>query len=107
LLYFLIIFVSIILPWAIFSKVDETGVGPGKLEPQGETVKLDAITAGEVEKIYVREGQEVKAGQPILTLDSLLISKEIQQIEEKIEGQKSRLSQQKLVKSQLEISVMI
>jgi HlyD family secretion protein len=35
-------------------------------------VKLDAITAGEVEKIYVREGQEVKAGQPILTLDSLL-----------------------------------
>ncbi|WP_228036341.1 MULTISPECIES: biotin/lipoyl-binding protein [Microcystis] len=70
-------------------------------------VKLDAITAGEVEKIYVREGQEVKAGQPILTLDSLLIGKEIQQIEEKIEGQKSRLSQQKLVKSQLEISVMI
>ncbi|MDB9386554.1 MULTISPECIES: biotin/lipoyl-binding protein [Microcystis] len=70
-------------------------------------VKLDAITAGEVEKIYVREGQEVKAGQPILTLDSLLIGKEIQQIEERIEGQKSRLSQQKLVKSQLEISVMI
>lgn len=105
LLYFLIIFVSIILPWAIFSKVDETGVGPGKLEPQGETVKLDAITAGEVEKIYVREGQEVKAGQPILTLDSSLIGKEIQQIEEKIEGQKSRLSQQKLVKSQLEISL--
>ena len=70
-------------------------------------VKLDAITAGEVEKIYVREGQEVKAGQPILTLDSLLIGKEIQQIEERIEGQKSRLSQQKLVKSQLEISVMM
>ncbi len=60
-----------------------------------------------MEKIYVREGQEVKAGQPILTLDSSLIGKEIQQIEEKIEGQKSRLSQQKLVKSQLEISVMI
>ncbi|MGV2389362.1 MAG UNVERIFIED_CONTAM: hypothetical protein LVR29_17220 [Microcystis novacekii LVE1205-3] len=55
LLYFLLIFVSIILPWAIFSKVDETSVWPGKLEPQGETVKLDAITAGEVEKIYVRE----------------------------------------------------
>ncbi|ELP54044.1 hypothetical protein O53_2857 [Microcystis aeruginosa TAIHU98] len=60
-----------------------------------------------MEKIYVREGQEVKAGQPILTLDSLLIAKEIQQIEERIEEQKSRLSQQKLVKSQLEISVMI
>ena len=105
LLYFLIIFVSIILPWAIFSKVDETGVGPGKLEPQGETVKLDAITAGEVEKIYVREGQEVKAGQPILTLDSSLIGQEIQQIEEKIEGQKSRLSQQKGMKSQLEVSL--
>jgi len=105
LLYFLIIFVSIILPWAIFSKVDETGVGPGKLEPQGETVKIDAIATGKVEKIYVREGQEVKAGQPILTLDSSLIGKEIQQIEEKIEGQKSRLSQQKLVKSQLEISL--
>jgi hemolysin D len=105
LLYFLIIFVSIILPWAIFSKVDETGVSKGIIAPQGETIKLDAITAGKVEKIYVREGQEVKAGQPILTLDSSLIGKEIQQIEEKIEGQKSRLSQQKAMKSQLEVSL--
>ncbi|MEG3440328.1 HlyD family efflux transporter periplasmic adaptor subunit [Pannus brasiliensis CCIBt3594] len=105
LLYFLILLVSIVLPWAIFSKVEETGVGTGRIEPQGETVKLDALAAGKVERIYVREGQEVKAGQPILQLDSSLIRKDIQQAEEKIAGQKSRLSQQKIIKNQLEISL--
>ncbi len=33
LLYFLVVFVSIVLPWAMLSKVDETGTAKGRLEP--------------------------------------------------------------------------
>lgn len=105
LLYFLISFIAIILPWAMLSKVDETGTGTGKLEPKGDLVKLDSEVSGKVEKIYVSEGQFVKVGQPILTLDSQLIHTELQQAKEKLEGQINRLFQLNLLKNQLQFSL--
>ncbi len=57
LLYFLLVFVAIILPWAMFSEVDETGTARGRLEPKGNTVKLDAPVAGTVAEINVKEGE--------------------------------------------------
>ncbi|MEQ9234026.1 MAG: hypothetical protein RIG66_07975 [Coleofasciculus sp. E2-BRE-01] len=54
LLYFLVVFVSIVLPWAILFKVDETGTARGRLEPKGKTVQLDAAVAGTVAEIKVR-----------------------------------------------------
>lgn len=56
LLYFLVIFVSIVLPWAILSKVDETGTGRGRIEPKDKTIKLDAAVSGTVSEIRVKEG---------------------------------------------------
>jgi hemolysin D len=70
LLYFLLLFVTITLPWAMFSEVDETGTARGRLEPQGKTVKLDTPVAGTVAEIKVKEGEEIKAGQPLLLLES-------------------------------------
>lgn len=68
LLYFLAIFVSIILPWAILSKVDETGTARGRTEPKDKTIKLDAAVAGTVAEIRVKEGDSVKAGETLLLL---------------------------------------
>ncbi len=101
LLYFLVIFVLIILPWAMLSKVDETGTAKGKLEPQGETVKLDSAVSGTVEEIHVKEGDFVKAGQPLLRVESKLVQAELQQTEEKLAGQENRLSQLNLLRGQL------
>jgi HlyD family secretion protein len=45
----------------------------GKLEPQGEIIKLSAPTSGEgskIEKLLVREGESIKAGQLIAILDN-------------------------------------
>lgn len=107
LLYFLISFIAITLPWAILSKVDETGMAQGRLEPKGYTVKLDSEIEGKVEKIYAREGELVKAGQPILTLDSQLIETELEQAKEKLEGQIDKLDRLNLLKNQLDISFSI
>ena len=70
LLYFLMVFMGIILPWAIFSQVDETGKARGRLEPKGQTIKLDAPVAGTVAAIKVKEGELVTAGQTLLELES-------------------------------------
>ena len=105
LLYFLVVFVSIVLPWAMLSKVDETGTGKGRLEPRGKTVKLDAAVAGTVAQIRVKEGESVKVGQTLLLLESELVNAELRQAQDKLEGQLNRLSQLNSSKSQLVVSL--
>jgi hemolysin D len=103
-LYLLVIFAAIVLPWAMFSQVDQTGIARGRLEPKGKTFKLDAPVAGKVIAIDVKEGSIVKAGQPLLNLESDLVRTELQQTEVKLEGQLNRIVQLEKVKNQLSIA---
>jgi HlyD family secretion protein len=105
LLYFLVVFAGIILPWAMLSKVDETGSARGRLEPQGKVFKVDAPVAGTVAKVLVKEGQLVKDKQPLLELESEEIKSELQQVQTKLEGQQNRLAQLELMKNQLLLGV--
>lgn len=101
LLYFLVIFIAIIVPWAIFSKIDETGNARGRIEPKEETIKLDAAVAGTVSEIRVKEGDRVKAGQVLMLLESDLINSDLKQVQDKLTGQLNRLNQLSLLKTQL------
>ena len=101
LLYFLTIFISIVLPWAMFSKVDETGNARGRLEPQGRVYTVEAPVMGTVSEVLVEENQFVKAQQPLLTLESKPVEAELEQVRTKIESQRNELAQFKLLKNQL------
>lgn len=105
LLYFLVVFVSIVLPWAMLSKVDETGNARGRLEPKGKTVRLDAAVAGTVAQISVKEGDAVKAGQTLLVLESELVNADLRQVRDKLEGQLNRLSQLNSSQNQLVVAL--
>lgn len=102
LLYWLVVFAAIVLPWAMLSKVDETGSARGRLEPQGKTLKLDAPVAGTVAAIKVKEGQTVRRGQILLELDSHITRTELQQAEAKLEGLRNRSNMLELIKNQLQ-----
>ncbi|AUB35010.1 Multidrug efflux pump subunit AcrA [Nostoc flagelliforme CCNUN1] len=105
LLYWLVVFAAIVLPWAMLSKVDETGSARGRLEPRGRTVRLDAPVTGKVTAIKVKEGQTVASGQILLELESELTRTELQQTQVKLEGQQNRVNQLQLLKNQLEMSL--
>ncbi|MBD2414939.1 HlyD family secretion protein [Nostoc calcicola FACHB-389] len=105
LLYFLVIFVSIVLPWAMLSKVDETGTARGRTEPKEKTIKLDAAVAGTVAQIRVKEGDTVRAGQTLLVLESELVKADLQQAQDKLEGQLNRLAQLNASKNQIFVSL--
>jgi HlyD family secretion protein len=104
-LYFLFSFVSIALPWAMLSKVDETGTARGQLEPKGKTTKLDSAVAGTVAAIPVKEGELVKPGEPVLILDSELAQTELRQTKDKLEGQFNRRSQLNILQNQLVVAL--
>jgi hemolysin D len=54
-------------------KVDQLVTAPGKLEPVRSTQDLKAPEAGVVTAVYVKEGQEVAAGQPLALLDPTIL----------------------------------
>lgn len=105
LLYFLVVIIGIILPWAMLSKVDETGSARGRLEPKGATQRLDASASGTVAQVRVTEGQIVKAGQVIIELESNVLRTDIERTKMKLEGQLNRLSQLEVIKNQLAIAI--
>lgn len=103
LLYFLVIFVSIALPWAMLAKVDETGKAIGKLEPKAKTLKLDAPVDGKIAFINVKEGDIVKPGQRLIEIESELIQGDLKQHQTKLEGEEQRLHQLNILEKQLQL----
>lgn len=105
LFYFLTIFVIIALPWAMLSKVDETGTARGRLEPSNKTFILDSPVAGTVKAIKLKEGDSVEQGQSLLELESDIVSAELQQLQTQLIGQENKLDQLELLKKQLLLMV--
>ncbi|MEH1844190.1 MAG: HlyD family efflux transporter periplasmic adaptor subunit [Nostoc sp.] len=104
LLYVLIAFAGLFLPWATLSKIDETGSARGRIEPKGATQKLDAQVGGSVKAVAVKEGDTVKAGQVLLELESDILQTELQEVQSKLQGLQNRQSQLELLKNQLLMS---
>ncbi len=98
LVYLLVIFMAIGLPWTILARIDETGTARGKIEPKGKTLKIDAAVGGTVTKVRVKEGQQVKAGQELLTIESETVKSQLQQQREKLAGLKNQLFQLEFLK---------
>jgi hemolysin D len=103
LLYFLLVFISIFLPWAFLYKMDEIGTARGRLEFKGDTVKREANIEGSVAvlKVPVKKGDRVKAGQIIMELDSKGVREQIYQTQLKLDGEHQRLNQLALMKNQI------
>lgn len=106
-LYFLISFAVIVIPWASLSKVDETGTARGRLEPKGATQKLGIAVTGKVKSVNVEEGETVKTGQVLLELDADVLQKELEQTRTQLEGFSNRHAQQELLKNQLMLAINI
>lgn len=105
LLYFLVVFSMIVIPWSILAKIDETGTGRGRLEPNGSSSRLESAVSGTVVSVLAKEGETVQKNQVLLELESDKARAELQQAQTKLEGQKNRLSQLLANKNQAMIAI--
>jgi len=105
LLYLIFAFIGVVLPWAIFFKVDIVGSARGRLEPQGRVYKVDTISGGTIEKVMVEEGQFVKQHQPIIVLESKPIVSELQQFQAQSRGYRQEVAQLIQLKTNLGIKI--
>jgi adhesin transport system membrane fusion protein len=65
----IIAFFVFLVIWAGFSSIDEVTRGDGKAIPSSKLQKIQNLEGGIVAELYVKEGQVVEAGAPLIRLD--------------------------------------
>lgn len=63
--------------WACVGTVDIIATAPGKIIPSGRTKIIQPFETGVVRAIHVRDGQSVKAGDPLIELDPTMSGAEL------------------------------
>jgi HlyD family secretion protein len=106
-LYVIIALGVVALPWSMLTKIDEVGTARGRLEPKGKPMRLDAAVSGSVAAVKAQEGQQVKAGQPVLELNSEIVRVELLQSQTKLDGLFNRIAQLRAIQAQLQSTAQI
>ena len=63
-------FVLVFFVWAAFAELDRTVRGIGRVIPSSQLQVVSTLEAGIVEQIFVRSGQRVREGAPLVLLDA-------------------------------------
>jgi len=71
-LYVLLILVLLLITWSVFGQLDIVARAQGKLIPQTRIKIAQPFEGGRISKILVKDGDIVKAGQPIMLMDTQL-----------------------------------
>lgn len=69
LLYTILATFVVLIIWAAFAPLDEVARGDGKVIPSQQLQVMQSLDGGIVEAIFVREGQIVEAGDPLIRID--------------------------------------
>ena len=68
-LWSIIAFFLIAIVWAMVGEIDIVATAQGKIIPSDRVKIIQPLEIGVVRRIYVREGQRVRAGAPLIDLD--------------------------------------
>jgi hemolysin D len=79
-LWAIMLFFILAVTWASVGEVDIVGVAQGKIIPNGNVKIIQPLETGVVRNIFIKEGERVKQGQPLIELDATLTGAEHTQI---------------------------
>jgi hemolysin D len=68
--YVIVALFSLAIIWATFGKIDIIAIAQGKIVPGDRSKVVQPLENGVIKKIYVRDGQRVKQGEPLIELDT-------------------------------------
>ncbi len=66
--------------WASLTVVHETARAPGEVVPAEHSINVQHLEGGLVKSLFVREGDRVRKGDPLLLLDDTALQSELQQM---------------------------
>ena len=93
LIYIIIGFVVTAFFWAALSKIDVVAESRGALVPEGYVKPVQTASAGVVQNVFVREGELVEAGQPLILLDAIEMRTRLNKLREELSSSQAQLRQ--------------
>ena len=72
-------FLAIILLFAFIAPISSAAIAPAQVSVSGDKFSIQPVTGGLVTQVLVREGQRVRAGQPLVRLNGVKSGAELQQ----------------------------
>ncbi|MFC7050905.1 HlyD family type I secretion periplasmic adaptor subunit [Emcibacter nanhaiensis] len=82
LFYSIVAFVVLFFIWASFSELDEVTRGMGRVVPAKQIQVVQNLEGGIIKEILVKSGQEVKAGDILVRMDSTQLGSDLKKNEE-------------------------
>jgi len=70
--------------WSFTAKLDQTITVRGRLAPSGSVKAIESPSNGVVRRVFVKEGQMVNAGDPLVTVEALGLNSRQQALEQTI-----------------------
>ena len=81
---------AITMSWLVFGRVDVVVSAQGKIQPSGNIKLIQSAGSGVVHAIHVHDGDEVKAGQPLVDLDPTLSGADLAQSQKALANAETR-----------------
>ncbi|MEG2005313.1 MAG: biotin/lipoyl-binding protein, partial [Bilophila sp.] len=78
------LFFGVLGMWATFSEISGAVVGQGKVKIETERKTIQHLEGGIVDEILVREGDTVRAGQPLLLLESIQVDASVDMLRKQL-----------------------
>ena len=73
--------------WANFAKLDEVAVAPGEVIPLGDSKLIQHLEGGIIQRLFIKEGDVVKAGETLLQLDLGSGGANIEELRVRLDGE--------------------
>ncbi len=87
LLFVLIVFMCVAFVfWAYKSELDIVSVADGQVVPSGRIKHIQHLEGGIIRKINIREGDQVKKGQPLIELEQLRSGASLEEIQIRLDA---------------------
>ena len=80
----MIAFFVIAVAWSFWAELDQVSRAPGQVIPAGRIQVIQTTDGGQIDKILVREGDTVKAGEVLVALDDIKLHASVSEAQGKV-----------------------
>jgi len=101
-LWSILAFFMLAVTWASISEVDIVAVAQGHIIPSGHSKRVQPLEIGTVSAIHVVEGQNVRAGDPVIELDPSSVQADVHSLEEELDAAGRELRRFRLLSAWLQ-----
>ncbi len=84
--YAIMSLLALFLLWSLFAHLDEVAIAPGEVVPQGRVKTIQHLEGGIIDELYVREGDTVREGTPLVQLDLAGTVTNVEELQVRLDG---------------------